>query len=85
MKLGMKTNFKTTKQGKFTSIESLKYQANEGVLHYGLTDKSRKKENKATMVQSIQVTPKQPVHRLCHNVYIRIKTPALLFNGSEPN
>lgn len=42
MKLGMKTNFKTTKQGKFTSIESLKYQANEGVLHYGLTDKSRK-------------------------------------------
>lgn len=46
MKLGMKTNFKTTKQGKFTSIESLKYQANEGVLHYGLTDKSRKKETR---------------------------------------
>lgn len=32
----------TTKQGKFISVESLKYKTNEGVLHYGLTDKKNR-------------------------------------------
>lgn len=34
---------------------------------------TEKMGNKATMLQSIQVVPTQPVFRLCHNVYIRIK------------
>ena len=74
-----------TRQGKCMSKALLKNKPIQSALHKKTTTEeleNRKQGHRGAEYTGhlLTATP-----RLCHNVYIRIKTLALLFNGSEPN